>query len=117
MSQADSAGVPWEGRSFESNPHAGDDGSADAALLAALALALAAFVTGEQLNNLLAHARQAREDRRDDARTVVVAVSGQVVDGDLGVGKGLGQIGVQGFGGHGHGKHSARSPPSMAAKA
>lgn len=36
MSQADSAGVPWEGRRFESNPHAGDDGSADAALLAAL---------------------------------------------------------------------------------
>lgn len=32
----DSAGVPWEGRSFESNPHAGDDGSADPALLAAL---------------------------------------------------------------------------------
>lgn len=33
---ADSAGVPWEGRHFESNPHAGDDGSADPALLAAL---------------------------------------------------------------------------------
>lgn len=33
---ADSAGVPWEGRSFESNPHASDDGSADPALLAAL---------------------------------------------------------------------------------
>ncbi|MDJ1115045.1 SseB family protein [Microbacterium dauci] len=33
---ADSAGVPWEGRSFQSNPHAGDDGSADPALLAAL---------------------------------------------------------------------------------
>lgn len=33
---ADSAGVPWEGRSFESNPHAADDGSADPALLAAL---------------------------------------------------------------------------------
>ncbi len=32
----DSAGVPWEGRSFESNPHAGDDGSADPALLAAI---------------------------------------------------------------------------------
>ncbi|MDP3949867.1 SseB family protein [Microbacterium sp.] len=32
----DSAGVPWEGRSFESNPHAGDDGSADPALHAAL---------------------------------------------------------------------------------
>lgn len=32
----DSAGVPWAGRSFESNPHAADDGSADPALLAAL---------------------------------------------------------------------------------
>ncbi len=32
----DSAGVPWEGRSFEPNRHAGDDGSADPALLAAL---------------------------------------------------------------------------------
>lgn len=33
---ADSAGVPWEGRSFHANPHAGDDGTADPALLAAL---------------------------------------------------------------------------------
>lgn len=33
---ADSAGVPWEGRSFQANPHSGDDGSADPALLAAL---------------------------------------------------------------------------------
>jgi len=33
---ADSAGVPWEGRRFDSNPHAGDDGSADPQLLAAL---------------------------------------------------------------------------------
>lgn len=32
----DSAGVPWEGRRFESNRHSEDDGSADAALLAAL---------------------------------------------------------------------------------
>jgi len=32
----DSAGVPWEGRSFEPNPHSDDDGSADPALLAAL---------------------------------------------------------------------------------
>lgn len=39
---ADSAGVPWEGRSFESNPHSGDDGSADPRLLAALM----AFRTG-----------------------------------------------------------------------
>lgn len=34
--RGDSAGVPWEGRSFESNPHAGDDGSADPVLLDAL---------------------------------------------------------------------------------
>lgn len=33
---ADSAGQPWSGRSFQSNPHAGDDGSADPALDAAL---------------------------------------------------------------------------------
>ncbi|SFS01836.1 SseB protein N-terminal domain-containing protein [Microbacterium sp. cf046] len=32
----DSAGVPWEGRRFESNAHSADDGSADPALLAAL---------------------------------------------------------------------------------
>jgi hypothetical protein len=32
----DSAGVPWEGRSFHANPHSADDGSADPALLAAL---------------------------------------------------------------------------------
>jgi hypothetical protein len=32
----DSACVPWEGRSFQSNPHAADDGSADPDLLAAL---------------------------------------------------------------------------------
>ncbi|WP_065571155.1 SseB family protein [Microbacterium oleivorans] len=40
---ADSAGVPWEGRSFQANPHSGDDGSADPALLAALT----AFHAGE----------------------------------------------------------------------
>ncbi|WP_040163551.1 SseB family protein [Microbacterium gorillae] len=34
--RGDSAGVPWEGRQFEDNPFAGDDGSADPALLAAL---------------------------------------------------------------------------------
>lgn len=33
---ADSAGVPWAGRSFHDNPHSTDDGSADPALLAAL---------------------------------------------------------------------------------
>ncbi len=33
---ADSAGQPWAGRHFEPNPAAGDDGSADAGLLAAL---------------------------------------------------------------------------------
>lgn len=39
----DSAGVPWEGRRFEHNQHSGDDGSADPALLGALA----AFQTGD----------------------------------------------------------------------
>jgi hypothetical protein len=34
---ADSAGRPWAGRSFESNPHAGDDGRMPPALGAALA--------------------------------------------------------------------------------
>lgn len=33
---SDSAGVPWSGRSFQANPHSGDDGSADPALLDAL---------------------------------------------------------------------------------
>jgi len=33
---ADSAGVPWEGRTFRPNPAAGDDGTADAELWAAL---------------------------------------------------------------------------------
>lgn len=35
-SRGDSAGVPWEGRSFEPNNRASDDGSADPALLDAL---------------------------------------------------------------------------------
>lgn len=34
--RADSAGVPWSGRRFEPNPHSGDDGTADPALLTAL---------------------------------------------------------------------------------
>ncbi|MFF2496335.1 SseB family protein [Agromyces sp. NPDC058064] len=33
---ADSAGVPWAGRSFEANPHAADDGSAPAGLASAI---------------------------------------------------------------------------------
>lgn len=33
---ADSAGQPWQGRSFQANPAAGDDGTADPGLLAAL---------------------------------------------------------------------------------
>lgn len=35
-SAADSAGVPWAGRSFTPNPHAADDGSAPPALAAAI---------------------------------------------------------------------------------
>lgn len=40
---ADSAGVPWEGRAFQPNPHADDDGSAPPAFVSALA----AFHAGE----------------------------------------------------------------------
>ncbi len=36
MTGADSAGVPWEGRSFHANPAAGDDGAAPPRLLEAL---------------------------------------------------------------------------------
>lgn len=36
MALADSAGTPWEGRHFEANPSADDDGSADPRLLEAL---------------------------------------------------------------------------------
>lgn len=36
VNTGDSAGQPWAGRSFQTNPHAGDDGSADPALDAAL---------------------------------------------------------------------------------
>jgi hypothetical protein len=62
----DSAGQPWAGRSFTPNPAAGDDGSADPALLAALngflagtALpehVVAAFAAARLLIPLLAHA-------------------------------------------------------------
>jgi hypothetical protein len=34
---SDSAGVPWEGRSFSENPYAQDDGLADSTLIAAIA--------------------------------------------------------------------------------
>ncbi|GAA4739281.1 hypothetical protein GCM10025783_07580 [Amnibacterium soli] len=43
MSGSDSAGRPWAGRSFEPSPWAGDDGTADAGYVAALA----AFRAGE----------------------------------------------------------------------
>ena len=43
---ADSAGVPWEGRSFQANPHSGDDGTASPELAAALQAFLAG--TGDQ---------------------------------------------------------------------
>ena len=43
---ADSAGIPWEGRHFEPNPAAGDDGAADPKLLEAI-LRLRAGELGE----------------------------------------------------------------------
>ncbi len=69
---ADSAGRPWQGRSFEPNPHANDDGSADPVLLAALAefraehdAAIAKMEAGEQAqwadpSAVIAAIRQAR---------------------------------------------------------
>lgn len=61
MSQAsnptDSAGVPWEGRSFAPNAHAGDDGSADPALLAALEGFRAGSHTAETIVDALRSAR------------------------------------------------------------
>ncbi len=69
---ADSAGVPWEGRSFQANPHSGDDGSADPALLAALL----AFRAGE------GDAR-AIVDAYRDARLLIPLVADK---GDHGVG-------------------------------
>ena len=51
---------------------------------------------------MLTHTRQACKRTRDDSRAIMVPVSGQIVDGDLGVGKGLRQMGVQRFNGHGH---------------
>ncbi|MBM3716441.1 MAG: SseB family protein [Actinobacteria bacterium] len=69
---ADSAGVPWEGRRFEQNPHSGDDGSADPALLSALL----AFHTGD------GEAR-AVVDAYRDARLLIPLVAEK---GDHGVG-------------------------------
>ena len=54
---ADSAGVPWEGRSFQPNRRAGDDGSADPRLLAALRAFRAG--TGDQIDIVEAY-RSAR---------------------------------------------------------
>ncbi|WEG07695.1 SseB family protein [Microbacterium horticulturae] len=68
----DSAGVPWAGRSFRANPHSGDDGSADPALLAALT----AFTGG-------AGDRVAIVDAYRDARLLIPLVAEK---GDEGVG-------------------------------
>ena len=62
----DSAGIPWQGRSFEPNPNRDDDGSADPALLAALedfhagtgdrVAVVQAYRTARVLIPLIAHA-------------------------------------------------------------
>lgn len=46
---ADSAGVPWDGRHFEANTWAEDDGTADAELVAMLARFRAGHVVAEQV--------------------------------------------------------------------
>lgn len=69
---SDSAGVPWAGRRFEPNAHAGDDGSADPAL----AFALTSFAAGEG-------GEQAVVDALRAARVLVPLVAER---GDEGIG-------------------------------
>jgi hypothetical protein len=57
---------------------------------------------------MLAHTRQACEGRGHNAGTIVIAVAGQIVDDDLGVGKGLGQMAAKRIDGHGHGSAVSR---------
>jgi hypothetical protein len=54
---ADSAGVPWDGRHFEPNPHSNDDGSADPALAAAIDDFKAGKALAETVITALASAR------------------------------------------------------------
>lgn len=51
---------------------------------------------------VLADTRQTGKGAGNDACTVVVTVSCQIVDDDLGIRKGFGQMGMQRFDGHGH---------------
>lgn len=55
--RGDSAGVPWEGRSFEANQHSADDGSADPALLAALVSFRAGTGSQAEVVDAFRHAR------------------------------------------------------------
>jgi SseB protein N-terminal domain len=54
---ADSAGVPWEGRHFEANPWAGDDGSANPELVAVLASFRAGQVAAHEVHAVLRESR------------------------------------------------------------
>jgi hypothetical protein len=72
MALADSAGVPWEGRHFEQNVHAADDGSAPPALIEALgkfhdgsadaSVVVDAFRDSRLLIPLVAHLGEAGEN-------------------------------------------------------
>src|SRR5581483_6972479 len=53
---------------------------------------------------VLAHPRQAAEHGRCYLGAIVVAVAGEILDRDLGVGKGLAKLGLQIGGGHRHAK-------------
>lgn len=54
---ADSAGVPWEGRAFEPNAWAGDDGTADVRLIESIAALRAGHARSESVVDALRHAR------------------------------------------------------------
>src|SRR5215471_7788585 len=51
---------------------------------------------------VLAHARQSLERARGDPGAIVISVSREILDVDLGVGKSLSQFGLQVGGGHRH---------------
>ncbi len=57
MSRTDSAGVPWEGRRFESNTNVADDGTAPADLMAAIASFRRGEIGAERVIDALREAR------------------------------------------------------------
>lgn len=79
----DSAGVPWEGRTFEVNQHASDDGSADPGYIAAITRFRAGNLTGEELTD--AHEQVVTAVAKARFLVPIVAVAGDVGVNDKGL--------------------------------